>query len=272
MENIKSYLKDVRKISLLTAKEEVDLSRRIHKGDKKARSKMIQSNLRLVINIAKRYMNLGIPFMDLIEEGNVGLMKAVEKFNPNKGFRFSTYAAWWIKQSITRSIFDQSRTVRIPVYVNELLAKYRKTNERLMGSLRRLPTDVEVAKKMRVTPEKITQMRGYGAKNASLDAPIDEDGTNEIIDLIEDTNATTPETEINLMFAKERVKDLMESINEREHHVLNLRFGLANGTQHTLAEVAKKLRVSRERVRQIEENALKKLKKLMSDQGKEVLK
>jgi len=269
MENIKSYIKEVRKIPLLTAKEEVDLSKRAQRGDKEARDHMIRANLRLVINIAKKYMYLGIPLMDLIEEGNVGLMKAVEKFNPNKGFRFSTYAAWWIKQSITRSVFDQSRTIRIPVYVNELLSKYKKTNERLMGKLKRMPTDSEIARSMRMTAEKVSKIRGYINKTSSLDAPIDDDGGNEIIDLIEDKTTTTPEKEIDQFFNKERLSGLLGIVNERERDVLDLRFGLKDGNIYTLAEVSKKLNVSRERVRQIEENALKKLKKFVVEQDKE---
>jgi len=269
MENIKSYIKEVRKIPLLTAKEEVDLSKRAQRGDKEARDHMIRANLRLVINIAKKYMYLGIPLMDLIEEGNVGLMKAVEKFNPNKGFRFSTYAAWWIKQSITRSVFDQSRTIRIPVYVNELLSKYKKTNERLMGKLKRMPTDSEIARSMRMTAEKVSKIRGYINKTSSLDAPIDDDGGNEIIDLIEDKTTTTPEKEIDQFFNKERLSGLLGIVNERERDVLDLRVGLKDGNIYTLAEVSKKLNVSRERVRQIEENALKKLKKFVVEQDKE---
>jgi len=269
MENIKSYLKEVRKIPLLTAKEEIDLSKKAKKGSKEARDKMIRSNLRLVINIAKRYMYLGIPLMDLIEDGNVGLMRAVEKFNPAKGFRFSTYAAWWIKQSITRSIFDSSRTVRIPVYVNEMLTKYKKTNERLMGKLKRMPTEKEIAKSMHLSEDKMTKTRSYVTKTSSLDAPIDEEDGNEIIDLIEDKNSVSPETAMDTMFVKERLKDLLDGVNEREHEVLNLRFGLTDGSTYTLAQVAKKLRVSRERVRQIEENALKKIKKFMAQQDKE---
>lgn len=271
MENIKSYIKEVRKMPLLTAKEEIDLSKKALKGDVAARDRMIRSNLRLVINIAKKYIHLGIPLMDLIEEGNVGLMKAVEKFDPRKGFRFSTYAAWWIKQSITRSVFDQSRTVRIPVYVNELLTKYKKTNERLMGKLKRVPSDTEIAKSMRTTIEKITKIRSAVMKTSSLDAPIDEEGGNEIIDLIEDKSSASPETELNNFFTKERLTGLLDNVNEREHEVLNLRFGLADGRTHTLAEVSKKMGVSRERVRQIEENALKKLKKLMSEQEREAM-
>lgn len=272
MENIKSYIREVRKVPLLTAKEEMALAKKVRKGDLEARDMMIRSNLRLVINIAKRYIYLGIPFMDLIEEGNVGLMKAVEKFNPNKGFRFSTYAAWWIKQSVTRSIFEQSRTIRIPVYVNELLSKYKKTNEKLMGKLRRMPTDSEVAKSMKVSLDKITKLHGCVAKPTSLDTPIDEDGGSEIIDLIEDKSSASPEKALNNFFDKERLNSLLEFVNEREHEVLNMRFGLIDGTSYTLADVAKKLRVSRERVRQIEENALKKLKKFMAEQDREIIK
>jgi RNA polymerase primary sigma factor len=269
MENIKSYIKEVRKMPLLTAKEEVELAKKIKKGNKAARDHMIRANLRLVINIAKKYLHLGIPIMDLIEEGNVGLMKAVEKFNPHKGFRFSTYAAWWIKQSITRSIFDQSRTVRIPVYVNEMLSKYKKTTEKLTGRLKRLPTDEEIAKSMRVSNDKITKMRGSVMKMSSLDAPIDEEGGHEIIDLIEDKNSISPEDEMNTVFTKERLNGLLDGVNPREHDVLNYRFGLTDGKTYTLAEVSKKLGVSRERVRQIEENAIKKLKKFITDQDKE---
>ena len=272
MDNIKSYLKEVRKVPLLTAREEIDLSRKAKRGDKEARDKMIRSNLRLVISIAKRYIHLGIPFLDLIEDGNVGLMKAVEKYNPNKGFRFSTYAAWWIKQSITRSIFDSSRTVRIPVYVNEMLTKYKKTLERLMGKLRRVPTDKEIAKSMRVSEDKITKVHSYITKTSSLDAPIDEEDGNEIIDLIEDKNSTSPDTELDAVFVKERLSGLLEGVNEREQKVLNMRFGLTDGRTNTLAQVAKKLCVSRERVRQIEENALKKIKKFMAEQEKEWMK
>lgn len=272
MENIKSYIKEVRKIPLLTAKEEIELSKKALKGDQEARDRMIRANLRLVINIAKKYIHLGIPFMDLIEDGNVGLMKAVEKFNPKKGFRFSTYAAWWIKQSITRSIFDSSRTVRIPVYVNELLTKYKKTNEKLMGKLRRVPSEKEIARSMQTTEEKVAKMRTYITRTSSLDAPIDEEGGNEIIDLIEDKTTASPETEINIFFKKERLSGLLGCVNERENQVLSMRYGLKDGRRQTLAEVSKKLHVSRERIRQIEENALKKLKKFMTEQEKEAMK
>lgn len=271
MENIKSYIREIRKIPLLTAKDEISLAKRVGKGDIEARDIMIRSNLRLVISIAKKYVHLGIPFMDLIEEGNVGLMKAVEKYNPNRGFRFSTYAAWWIKQSVTRSIFEQSRTIRIPVYVNELLAKYKKTNEKLMGKLKRIPTDEEVAKSMHLSLEKVLKLRGCITQPSSLDAPIDQEGGNEIIDLIEDKSSASPEKELNNFFDKERLNSFLEFVNEREHEVLNMRFGLVDGCAHTLAEVSKKIGVSRERVRQIEESALKKLKKFMLENDKDLI-
>ena len=272
MENIKAYIREIRKIPLLTAQEEIELSKKALKGNIEARDKMIRANLRLVISIAKKYIYLGIPLMDLIEEGNVGLMKAVEKFNPKKGFRFSTYAAWWIKQGVTRSIFDQSRTVRVPVYVNEILTKYKKTNEKLMGKLKRVPTEKEIAKSMKMPEDKVLKMRSYITKTSSLDAPIDEDGGNEIMDLIEDKSSAAPEIQLNQFFTKERLDGLMGVINEREHKILNLRFGLQDSKTHTLAEVSKKIGVSRERVRQIEENALKKLKKFIGEQEKETFK
>lgn len=266
MENIKAYLKEVRKIPLLTAQEEIDLTKKAEKGDIASRDKMIRSNLRLVINIAKKYIYLGIPLMDLIEEGNVGLMKAVEKFNPRKGFRFSTYAAWWIRQSITRSIFDQSRTVRIPVYVNEMLTKYKKTVERLTGKLKRQPGEEDVARSMKISVDKVKKIQTYISKTSSLDAPIDDEGNSEVMDLIEDKTTATTEQEMDTFLSHERLQGVLGSINEREQEILNLRFGLTGGKIRTLAEVSKKMKVSRERIRQLEENALKKLKKLMSEQ------
>src|SRR3989338_4444499 len=191
MDPIKAYIKDVRKIPLLTAKDEVDLDKRYKKGDLGAKDKLIRSNLRLVISIAKRYMNLGMPFLDLIEEGNIGLMKAVDKFNYRKGYRFSTYAAWWIKQSITRSIFDQSRTVRLPVYMSELISKWKKTNERLTHKYKRLPTTKELAKAMKLPIEKAEHVYSWMTGASSLDAPISDEGEGSVIDLIEDKGSTS---------------------------------------------------------------------------------
>ncbi len=267
MEALKTYIKEIRKISLLTAKEEITLSRRIKKGDEHARKAMIRANLRLVINIAKRYMHFGTPFLDLIEEGNLGLMKAVDKFNPNKGFRFSTYAAWWVRQAVTRAIFEQGKIIRMPVYMNELLSKWKKTKEQLTQKLRRLPTDEEIAAKMKIPNSKMKQINFWlSTKTTSLDAPLGEEDEGQISDLVEDQSAVAPDTEIERLFDKERITALLEIMNDRERMVLDMRFGLVDGKAHTLAEVAKKLKVSRERVRQIEEQGLKKLKKFIREQ------
>jgi len=267
MEALRTYIKEIRSISLLTPQEEISLSKRIKKGDEQARKAMIRANLRLVINIAKRYMHFGTPFLDLIEEGNLGLMKAVDKFDPQKGFRFSTYAAWWIRQAITRAIFEQSRMIRMPVYMNELLAKWKKTNERLSQKLRRPPTQEEIAKKMKIPKSKMKQINFWRAtKTSSLEAPLGDDDEGQILDLVQDQNAVSPDTEIERIFDKERITSLLEIMNARERTVLDMRFGLVDGKTHTLAEVAIKLGVSRERVRQIEEQALRKLKKFIHEQ------
>lgn len=271
MEALKTYLKEVRRTPLLTAKEEIELSRRIKKGDERARKKMIQSNLRLVINIAKRYMYLGIPLLDLIEEGNLGLMKAVDKFNPRKGFRFSTYAAWWIKQAITRSISEQGKLIRVPVYMNELIAKWKKTKEQLAHKLKRAPHDDEIAKKMKLSPEKRGQISFWlSTTTSSLDAPVGDESESDVMDLVENKTSVSPDSDIERLLDKERVDNLMEMMTDREREVLDMRFGLADKHSHTLAEVAKKLGVSRERVRQIEEMALKKLRKFVEEQEKEL--
>ena len=270
MDAIKSYIKDVRKIPLLTAEEEIELSKRFKKGDLKARDILIRSNLRLVISIAKKYMHLGMPLLDLIEEGNIGLMKAVERFNPRRGYRFSTYAAWWIKQSVTRAIFDKSRIVRLPVYASELVAKWKKANERLSHKYKRLPTTKELAKSMRLPIEKVEQIYNrMMTSSSSLDAPIGEEGEGSVIDLIADKKSLTTKDELDTFFNKDRIKGLLEISNEREREVLDLRFGLSDGITHTLAEISKRLGVSRERVRQIEESALKKLRNFAAKQKKE---
>ncbi|MEW6101956.1 MAG: RNA polymerase sigma factor RpoD/SigA [Candidatus Omnitrophota bacterium] len=267
MEALKTYLKEIRSIPLLTAQQEVTLSKRIKRGDEKARKEMIRSNLRLVINIAKRYMHLGIPLLDLIEEGNLGLMKAVDKFNPKKGFRFSTYGAWWIKQGITRSISEQGKMIRIPVYMTDLISKWRKKKEQLSHKLKRLPSDEEIAKRLKLSKDKIEQINFWmTTSTSSLEAPIGEDSEGQVSDLIEDETAVQPDSEIEQHFDKERLRSIMDIMSEREKEVLDMRFGLNESEPKTLAEVAKKLGVSRERVRQIEEGALKKLRSFASKQ------
>lgn len=270
MEALKTYLKEVRHIPLLTAKEEIDLSKRVNKGDEQARKKMIRSNLRLVINIAKRYSYLGIPLLDLIEEGNLGLMKAVERFDPKRGFRFSTYAAWWIKQGITRSITEQGKIIRVPVYMNDMISKWKKTKEQLSQKLNRPPTDEEIAKKLKLPKSKIEQINFWmSTSTSSLEAPIGEDSESQISDLIEDSTAVSPDATIEDMMDSERLTSLLGNMSDRERQVLDMRFGLTGAKKaHTLAEVADKLKVSRERVRQIEEAALKKLRKFAEEQEK----
>jgi len=271
MEALRTYLKEIRNIPLLTAKEEIELSKRIKKGDEQARKIMIRSNLRLVINIAKRYMRLGIPFLDLIEEGNLGLMKAVDKFNPKKGFRFSTYGAWWIKQAISRSILEQGKIIRIPVYMNELISKWKKTKEQLAQKSKRIPSDEEIAKKMHISAEKMDQINFWlSAKTSSLEAPVGEGDESQVMDLVENLGSISPDAKIEHILDKERINSLLEIMSKREREVLDMRFGLADGKSHTLAEVAQKLGVSRERVRQIEEEALKKLRKFVGQREEEL--
>jgi len=272
MEAIKTYLKEIRHISLLTPKEEIELSRKIRKGDEQARKKMIRANLRLVINIAKRYIYLGIPLLDLIEEGNLGLMKAVDKFDPRKGYRFSTYAAWWIKQGITRSISEQGKMIRVPVYMNELITKWRKTKEHLSQKIKRTPSDEKIAKKLKLPKDKMDQINFWlSSTTSSLEAPVGEDSESQILDLVQDQAAVSPDARIEHLLDKERVHNLLGIMSERERKILDMRFGLADGKAHTLAEVAKKLGVSRERVRQIEEEALKKLRKFVEQHEKSTL-
>jgi RNA polymerase primary sigma factor len=263
MDPIKAYLKDVRKISLLTAAEEIELARQIKKKDKEARNKMIRANLRLVISIAKRYVNLGVPLSDLIEEGNIGLMKSVDKFDPDRGFRFSTYAAWWIKQGISRAIIDQGKMIRVPVYMNEEILKYKKTVEELTHKLKRKPRVGEIAKRLQTTVDKIRDLRKAIAKMSSLDAPIGEDGDSQVKDLIHDESFISPDEHLELFFNRERAHNFLSMLGERERKILNMRVGLTDGNTHTLAEIAKQLGLSRERVRQVEAASLKKIRQLI---------
>lgn len=271
MEALKTYLKEVRLFPLLTAKQEIELNKRIRKGDEIARRDMIRANLRLVINIAKRYMGIGTPFLDLIEEGNLGLIKAVERFDHRKGFRFSTYAAWWIRQGITRSISEQSKMIRVPVYMNDLITKWKKNKESLSQKLKRAPSNEEIAKKLKLSPKKVERINFWmSSTTSSLEAAIGEDDENQISDLVEDKNAVPPDAGIERLLDRERVDNLLEAMPEREREILDLRFGLTNAKPQTLAEVAQKLGVSRERIRQIEEAALKKLRKFVVSQEKEL--
>jgi len=266
MDNIRLYLKDIKHLPLLTAKEEVDLAKKIIKNDKHARHKMIQSNLRLVINIAKKYSYLGVPMLDLIEEGNLGLMKAVDKYNHKKGYRFSTYAAWWIKQYITRAIANQGKTVRIPVYVIELLMRFKKISGQLSHKLKRKPRLDEVAKKMRMPMGRIRQLNKMANTVSSLNAPVDQSGSTEFMDLIEDEKVAKEVGELSNFLLHERIKDLLHKMMPRERKILSLRFGLKDGVRHTLRETAKDFGITRERVRQIEGVAMRKLREYMTEE------
>ena len=265
MDALKLYIKDIRHIPLLTAEEELKIAKRIKRGDAQARRKMIRSNLRLVINIAKQYSNFGVPLLDLIEEGNLGLMKAVSKFNPKLGYRFSTYAAWWIKQHVTRALADQGKTVRIPVYMVETLSRFRKVSERLTHRHRRKPKIAELAKAMKLPTSKIKELMQMDQGTTSLDQPVGEEGEASVMDLMEDPNTVTSQDNINNLFRGERIDTLLTRMNPREREIIELRFGLKDGEMHTLNEAAKRFNITRERVRQIEAVALKKLRAMIGD-------
>jgi len=260
MDTIKLYLRAIKDIPLLTPAEEISLARKIKRGNARARRKMIQSNLRLVINIAKRYSKLGVPMMDLIEEGNLGLIKAVKKFNPNRGYRFSTYAAWWIKQYITRAIANQGKTIRIPVYMTEIINRWKRVTEQLTQKYGRKPKTKEIAKKMKLSMRRVREISEIATKISSLDAPIGDDGTGQFMDLIEDEASSSPMDNMTETLRRERVDKLLEHMNEREQRILSLRFGLSDDITHTLGETAKFFGITRERVRQIESAALEKLR------------
>ena len=260
MEALKVYLRDIKKVPLLTAEEEIDLAQRVKKGDVEARMKMIKANLRLVVSIAKRYSYFGVPLTDLIEEGNMGLMKAVSMYNPNQRFRFSTYAAYWIRQYITRALANQAKTVRVPVYMVEAIGKWKRVVEKLTQKLGRSPRLKEVAKAMKTSMKKIRQIRGMITRTTSLEAPIGKDGSGQFVDLIADESSASAVDEIAQVLRHERVSGLLEKMSPREKEVLSLRYGLRDEKPHTLQEIAKKFRITRERVRQIENAAMRKLR------------
>ena len=268
MDAIRLYLKDIKKLPLLTAEEEITLANKIKRGDKAARAKMIQSNLRLVINIAKKYSHLGVSMLDLIEEGNMGLMKAVEKFNPKKGYRFSTYAAWWIRQYISRAIANQGKTVRMPVYIIELLMRFKKVQEHLTSSLKRKPRLSEIAKRMGLPMKRAKELHKMVSGTSSLNAPVSDEGATEFLDLIEDVNTVSAVDELSNFLTQERINLLLEKMSAREQKILSLRFGLKDGVPHTLRETAKRFDITRERVRQIESAAMRKMREMMAQQDK----
>ena len=269
MESLKIYLQDIKKVSLLTAQEEKELARQVKEGNVEARLKMIKANLRLVVNIAKKYSHFGVPLTDLIEEGNMGLMKAVTMYNPEQRFRFSTYGAYWIRQYITRALANQAKTVRVPVYMVEAIAKWKRAVERLTQKLGRRPRLKEVAKEMKTSMKNITHIRSMITRTTSLETPIGKDGTGQFADLIPDQSSASAVDEVAQIMRQERVEELLERMGAREKEILALRYGLKGQTTHTLNEIAKKFGITRERVRQIENAALSKLRAYIQAKEKE---
>lgn len=259
-DTVKMYLKEIGKFPLLTFKEEIELAKAIKKGDIKAKHKLVNSNLRLVVSIAKKYTGRGMLFLDLIQEGNMGLIRAVEKFDYRKGYKFSTYATWWIRQAITRSIADQARTIRIPVHMVETINKIRKINRQLLQKLGRKPTDEEVAKKARMSVDKVREINKVSQLPLSLENPIGDEDSSHLSDFVEDYTVAHPDESVLHGMLREDLEEVMKSLSERERTVLKLRFGIEDGRQRTLEEVGQLYNVTRERIRQIEAKALRKLK------------
>jgi RNA polymerase primary sigma factor len=261
-DSVRLYLREIGKIPLLTAPEELALAQRVVAGEKKAKDQMAEANMRLVVSIAKRYVGRGLDLLDLIQEGNTGLLRAVEKFDPDKGFKFSTYATWWIRQAITRAIADQARTIRIPVHMVETINKLLRTQRRLTQELNREPTNEEIAKAMEIDVDKVEHIMKIKQDISSLDASVRDDEEDSVLgDFIEDEDTVTPEEAATGQLLKEHVKDMLSALTEREQKILKLRFGLEDGKSHTLEEVGQEFSVTRERIRQIEAKALAKLRK-----------
>ncbi len=261
-DSVRLYLREIGKIPLLNAEEELALAKRVVAGDKDAKDKMAEANMRLVVSIAKRYVGRGLDLLDLIQEGNTGLLRAVEKFDPDKGFKFSTYATWWIRQAITRAIADQARTIRIPVHMVETINKLLRTQRRLTQDLNREPTNEEIAAAMEIEVDKVEHIMKIKQDISSLDASIRDDEEESVLaDFIEDEDTISPEESATNQLLKEQVKDMLAALTEREQKIIKLRFGLEDGKQHTLEEVGQEFSVTRERIRQIEAKALAKLRK-----------
>jgi len=261
-DSVRLYLREIGKIPLLTAEEELELAKKVVTGDKRAKDKMAEANMRLVVSIAKRYVGRGLDLLDLIQEGNTGLLRAVEKFDPDKGFKFSTYATWWIRQAITRAIADQARTIRIPVHMVETINKLLRTQRRLTQELNREPTNEEIAKEMEIEVDKVEHIMKIKQEIHSLDQSIrDDEEETTLADFVPDEESKLPEEMAGEQLLKTQVKDMLSILTEREQKILKLRFGLEDGKSHTLEEVGQEFSVTRERIRQIEAKALAKLRK-----------
>ena len=257
---VRMYLKEIGKVPLLTAEKEVELAKRIEQGDDEARKQLTEANLRLVVSIAKRYVGRGMLFLDLIQEGNLGLIKAVEKFDYTKGYKFSTYATWWIRQAITRSIADQARTIRVPVHMVETINKMVRVSRQLVQEKGRDPLPEEIAKEMGITPEKVREIMKIAQDPVSLETPIGEEEDSHLGDFIPDEEALAPADAAAYVLLQEQLVDVLDTLTPREEKVLRLRFGLDDGRARTLEEVGKEFDVTRERIRQIEAKALRKLR------------
>lgn len=263
-DSVRMYLREIGKIPLLTPEEEAELADRIVKGDQEAKNKMVESNMRLVVSIAKRYGGRGLDFLDLIQEGNTGLLRAVDKFDPAKGFKFSTYATWWVRQAITRAIADQARTIRIPVHMVETINKVLRTTRKLTTELNREPTNEEIAEELNMEPEKVDYVMRIKQDIASLDASVGRDGDDEdsvLGDFVEDEERDSPEDSAANQILKEQLSEIIATLTDREQKIIRLRFGIGGGRPHTLEEVGAEFDVTRERIRQIEAKALSKLRK-----------
>lgn len=256
---VRMYLREIGRVSLLTYEEEVALAKRVEKNDRKAREKLINANLRLVVSIAKKYVNRGLTLLDLIEEGNIGLMRAVEKYDWRRGYKFSTYATWWIRQAITRAIADQARTIRIPVHMVETINKFNRISRKLMQELGREPTPEEVAYEMEIEPDKVREIIKVSQEPASLEAPVGEEEDSRLGDFIQDASAS-PTDQATHALLKDHIREVLSTLSPREAKVLEYRFGLEDGKQRTLEEVGKEFGVTRERIRQIEAKAIRKLR------------
>ena len=257
---VRMYLKEIGKVQLLTAEEEVELAKRMENGDEEAKKRLAEANLRLVVSIAKRYVGRGMLFLDLIQEGNLGLIKAVEKFDYTKGYKFSTYATWWIRQAITRAIADQARTIRIPVHMVETINKLIRVQRQLLQELGREPYPEEIAKEMNLPVERVREIQKISQEPVSLETPIGEEEDSHLGDFIQDDNVPVPADAAAFTLLKEQLEEVLGTLTEREQKVLTLRFGLEDGRARTLEEVGKEFNVTRERIRQIEAKALRKLR------------
>ncbi|MCR5824848.1 MAG: RNA polymerase sigma factor RpoD [Lachnospiraceae bacterium] len=257
---VRMYLKEIGKVPLLSAKEELELAKKMEQGDEAAKNRLAEANLRLVVSIAKRYVGRGMQFLDLIQEGNLGLIKAVEKFDYRKGYKFSTYATWWIRQAITRAIADQARTIRIPVHMVETINKLIRVQRQLLQELGREPGPEEIAKEMGIPVERVREIQKISQEPVSLETPIGEEEDSHLGDFIEDDHMPTPQEAAAFTLLQEQIREVLATLTDREQKVLRLRFGLDDGRQRTLEEVGKEFNVTRERIRQIEAKALRKLR------------